>query len=202
MVTLSIIAILLFVLGITLLVVSRKIKVKLLAVALLGLSAGSTVFCLTLNSYTAFTSEQLAATVKVEKKHGQLYDMVVTLRQAKKGSLQGEETYLLKGNQWMVDGDILKWKPALNVMGLKTLYKITRVSGRSVYAQQQVQAGQTMYTVNGGTDWFWFFLHRYQQFFPFVEAVYGNGAYAFGENKTFGVYVTTSGFIIKEYREQ
>lgn len=201
MVILSIITVFLFVLGITLLAVSRKIQIKLLAVVFLGLGAGSTVFCLNLNSYAAFTGEQLAATVKVEKKHGQLYDMVVTLRQVKKGSLKDEETYLLKGNQWMVDGDILKWKPAANVLGFKTLYKITRVSGRSVYAQQHMQAGQTLYTVNGGTDWFWLFLHKYQQCFPFIEAVYGNGAYAFSENKTFGVYVTTSGFIIKEYRE-
>lgn len=201
MVILSIITVLFFVLGITLLAVSRKIQIKLLAVVFLGLGAGSIVFCLNLNSYSVFTSEQLAATVKVEKKHGQLYDMVVTLRQVKKGSLHDEETYLLKGNQWMIDGDVLKWKPAANVLGFKTLYKITRVSGRSVYAQQHMQAGQTLYTVNGGTDWFWLFLHKYQQCFPFIEAVYGNGAYAFSENKTFGVYVTTSGFIIKEYRE-
>ena len=201
MATLSILFFLLVIVGVYFLVALRKITFKLAGTALLGLSMLIAACYLNLRSYSVFTHEELAAKVKVERPRGQLYDMVVTLSQIKSGRFQDEETYLLKGNQWMIDGDILKWKPAFNAMGFKTAYKITRISGRYLLTSQQLQGAQTVYTVNAGTGQLWLFLHKYQKLFPFVEAVYGNGAYVFAQDKTFGVYVTTSGFIIKEYKD-
>ena len=192
-----------FIAGVSCLVALKKLALKFLGIAFLIMSVLIAVSYLNLRNYSAFTREELVAKVKIEKVRGELYDMALTFIPVKKGSSQEAETYLLKGNQWMIDGDILKWKPALNAAGFKTAYKITRISGRYLLPAQQLRDGQTIYTVNGGTDRLWVLLHKYQKFFPFVEAVYGNGAYAFAHsNQTFGVYVTTSGFMVKEYNEK
>lgn len=198
MVSLIVLFILQVALGVFLLVSSKRITLKLAGLLFFGLGALIFALYINLRSYSAFTQEELAAKIKVNKVNGQLYDMVLKYSPVVNGISQGEDTYLLKGNQWMVDGDILKWKPALSILGFRTAYKITRISGRYLSAKEQARAQQTIYTINGGTDRFWLFLHKYQKFFPLAEAVYGNGAYAYADNNgTFGLFVTTSGFIIK-----
>lgn len=199
MVTLIILCIAAIILGVCFLVIPRKITLKLFGLLCAVLGALLFVLYLNLNSYTAFTQETLVAKLKVKHVKGELYDMELTYTPVANSREGSEEIYLLKGNQWMIDGDILKWKPALNLLGFKTAYKITRILGRYLLAGEHSQGPLTLYTINGGTGALWLFFHTYQRFFPFVEAVYGNAAYAFPDEKAvFGIYVTTSGFIIKK----
>lgn len=196
-----IIAVLLFfAAGIYFLTGSRKLRVKALGLFFI-LAASTGIFAyLNLRNYTAFTNEELAARARVIKKPFQEKDVIeLEFTPLKNNSSGNPDTYLLKGNQWMVEADILKWHPAMNLLGLKTGYKITRISGRYLSGEKQSRARQTVYTINGGTDRLWIFLHKYQNFLPFVEAVYGNSAYAFAEyGRESGVYVTISGLIIKK----
>ena len=182
------------------LVLGRKPILKITWVLLFLFCALALFIYLNLRSYRAFTHEDLVAKVICSPApRGQLYDMSLRYTPIVKDKLREERVYLLNGNQWLIEGEILKWKPVFNILGLNTLYKITRISGRYLFTNQQNSPAQTMYTLNGGTDYLWIMLHRLQNFFPFIEAVYGNGAYTFPDRKaSFGVYVTTSGFIIKK----
>jgi hypothetical protein len=45
--------------------------------------------------------------------------------------------FLIRGDQWMIEGDILKWDDWLNFLGLETRYRLTRVRGRYVSTQQE-----------------------------------------------------------------
>jgi len=43
----------------------------------------------------------------------------------------------LRGQQWAVEGHILKWDDWLNLLGLQTMYKLTRVRGRYLRAEDE-----------------------------------------------------------------
>ncbi|MCM8784510.1 MAG: hypothetical protein NC818_07115 [Candidatus Omnitrophica bacterium] len=109
----------------------------------------------------------------------------------------GEKRFVLRGDQWMIGGDILRWKRSIYLLGLTNFYKLTRLSSRYLKADRESFA--THFEINGGTDKLWIFLYRYQRYLPFVEAVYGNCVYTFPKEKTlFKLYVTNSGFSLKE----
>ena len=94
---------------------------------------------------------------------------------------------------------ILKWSPKINIIGVHTLHKITRLRGRYLTVEKELHMPSSVYEINFGTDSLWLLLYKYQRFFPFVEAVYGNSAYTFPDAKSqFLIYVTTSGYIIKK----
>lgn len=200
MITLILFSILFFVCGLVLAVVSKRLTLKFVGILLISIGFVFFFAYASLKSYSFLVNEDLIAKVRCYRTKGQLYDMALKYTPVVNGITKEEEVYLLKGEQWMIDGDILKWRPVLNILGFKTGYKVTRISGRFLTVSQSQYGFQTSYTIGGGSDRLWLFLHKYQKCLPFVEAVYGNGAYTFADdNKTFGVYVTTSGFIIKEY---
>lgn len=85
-------------------------------------------------------------------------------------------------------------------MGLRTMYKLTRVRGRYLRAEDEKKGPMTVYSlVPDEADPRWRWLYEYGPRLPLVKGVYGNAVYAFpAEGKTFYVYVTTSGFMISE----
>ena len=110
----------------------------------------------------------------------------------------------VKGDQWMLEGDILKWKSWLNFLGFHTRYRLTRLRGRYVSSAEEVHRPQTVYSlVEYEDDPLWRYLYKYGPQLPFVSTVYGNAVFqTSGENKRYLIYVGTSGFIVREKQEQ
>ena len=111
------------------------------------------------------------------------------------------EKFPMSGDQWSIGGDILKWKPCVTWLGLKSLHKLTRLNSRYLQAEAEVHEPRTAYDLNGGTSslWKWLYLHGLQ--LPFVDAVYGNAAYVpVQPGKEWAVYVTLSGYLIRPIR--
>ena len=109
----------------------------------------------------------------------------------------------VKGDQWMLEGDILKWKSWLNFLGFHTRYRLTRLRGRYVSSAEEVHQPQTVYSlVEYEDDPLWRYLYKYGPQLPFVSTVYGNAVFqTSGENKRYLIYVGTSGFIVREKQE-
>ena len=167
--------------------------------SLLLMTIGLAVFGFTmaLRAYHIFTKEELVAIIKCvpgEEDKSLILDYTEVVNTKRKLTKQ----YTLKGDQWMVDGDILKWDNWVNFLGIHTCYKTTRVSSRYLDVKDETSQPRTAYELNGGTDLLWKTLYRDGQGLPFVEAAYGSATYQFpGENIVFGVYVTTSGYMTK-----
>jgi hypothetical protein len=153
-----------------------------------------------IQSYTAFTRRELAATVHCTPVLGTEDVMILNL--ATNESLQTTfiHRYRLRGQQWSIEGHILKWDDWLNFIGLHTMYKLTRVRGRYLRTEDEMNKPATVYSlVADEEDPRWRWLYEYGARLPFVEAVYGNTVFTFpSETKIFGIYVTTSGFMIAE----
>ncbi len=153
-----------------------------------------------IKSYTAFTERELAATVRCTTVPGTADTMVLELTIPQAPAMTQKRRYLLRGQQWTVEGHILKWDDWLNFLGLRTMYKLTRVRGRYLRAEDETSKPATVYSLVSNEDeprWRW--LYEYGPRLPFVEAVYGNTVFTFpSETKTFDIYVTTSGLMVLE----
>jgi hypothetical protein len=153
-----------------------------------------------IQSYTAFTQRELAAIIHCKTVPGTEDTMVLELVTRESPTITKNRRYLLRGQQWTVEGHILKWDDWLNFLGLRTMYKLTRVRGRYLQADDEMNKPATVYSLVPNEDdpgWRW--LYEYGPRLPFVQAVYGNTVFTFpSEAKTFDIYVTTSGFMIAE----
>jgi hypothetical protein len=125
--------------------------------------------------------------------------MSMELNFVKDGRMGGAQGFLIKGDQWSVEGDVLKWEDWLTLLGLHTMYKLTRVRGRYLDTRQEIDNTPTVYSlVENQEDAEWRWLYKYGHRLPFVTAVYGNTVFTYpSREETFQIYVTTSGFMLQ-----
>ena len=65
-----------------------------------------------------------------------------------------DNTYLVKGDEWVLQGDIIKFPTWLNIVGLHSGYKLTCLEGRYDNSDLERHAGHTVIDLNGGDDTF------------------------------------------------
>jgi hypothetical protein len=174
---------------------------RLLLILLMFFLSTATLFLFAfIQSYTAFTHRTHGATVYCTAKSDVEDEMVlnlVTIDSSTGGHLRH---YRLRGQQWAIEGHILKWDDWLTFLGLQTMYKLTRVRGRYLRSEDESSILPSAYSlVANEEDSRWRFLYEYGPQLPFVNAVYGNTVFTFpSATKTFHIFVTTSGFMIEE----
>jgi hypothetical protein len=180
-------------------------KIFILLISLLFITTGSAMFAavMYLQAYRAFTHKEIVGIVDARKTKGLDYDIFLRFTPVEKGIKAEEKIYKLKGDQWSIGGDILKFEDWVNFIGIHTGYKTTRIHGRYLKAEDENIKQHTAYDINGGTDAVWLYLYENSSSFPFVNAVYGNSVYTFPSDKdVYGVYVTTSGYSIEKIEEK
>ncbi|NWF94013.1 MAG: hypothetical protein HXY46_14015 [Syntrophaceae bacterium] len=84
----------------------------------------------------------------------------------------------LRGDEWQVDARVLKWHRAAVLIGLDTLYRLDRLSGRYRDLYQERTAPRTVYNLSEepGLD-LWMIVRRYARWIPWVDATYGSATY-------------------------
>jgi hypothetical protein len=110
----------------------------------------------------------------------------------------------ISGDQWMLEGDILKWGKWINFLGVHTRYRLTRLRGRYIRLSDELTKPTEIYSLVEIEDHpVWGFLYRHGASLPFVSTVYGNAVFQSTEEPTtFLVYTTTSGFITRRIEER
>ena len=107
--------------------------------------------------------------------------------------------FLILGDQWMIEGDILKWDDWLNFLGLETRYRLTRVRGRYISTRQEALEKPTVYSlVRDEQHPFWKYLYEYGHRMPLVSTVYGGAVFQVaGGPHHYLLHVGPSGFIVR-----
>lgn len=198
MVGLTLVAMLLFYIGGTSWKLRRRVGglVTLLtgAVVLL-LSTLLAVISVGVRGYTAFTAEQVAATIKTEPIGPHRFRATVTLpdRSLHMFDLAGDAVY--------VDAHVLKWRPIGTLLGLQTAYELDRIAGRYQALSDEQQLERTVYSLAHKKPFDAFDLSkRYWILRPFVDAEYGSatfiGATAPG-GATYEIRVSTTGLLVR-----
>ena len=112
------------------------------------------------------------------------------------GHVASDNTYLLQGDEWMVQGDIIKFPSWLTVVGFHAGYKLTRLEGRYDDITLENVARHTAVPLNGGDDNFFQTTYTPRQWFaPFVDAGYGNAV--FQRPGSFDVFATQDALIAR-----
>ncbi len=101
--------------------------------------------------------------------------------------------FRLIGDQWMIEGHILRWNKSLRWLGAESYLCITRFSGRDVEPRDRSSVYQI--APESGP---WRFLLRNCEKIPFVDAAYGIAAFQYPDKDMFHVHVNDTGFIIKK----
>lgn len=109
------------------------------------------------------------------------------------GNQISDQIYLVLGNEWMVQGDIIKFPGWLNVVGLHSGYKLTRMEGRFDSPDLERTHRHTVVVLNGGDDGFFQRTQGANWYSGFVQAQYGNAVFQQADGATYTVFVSQTG---------
>ena len=149
-----------------------------------------------LASYRAFQEKTLAAIVTAEPVAPQTMRLRYTpVVDGKPGET---DEYILRGDEWRIEGHILLWSGWTRMLGLRTCYRITRIDGRFRSVDEEREKRKTVIDLGGEDSRVWRFLRAHGEKLPGVEAVYGSGGRQDPrKDTTFEFYVLPGSFIVK-----
>ncbi len=107
--------------------------------------------------------------------------------------------FKLAGDQWMIEGYILRWKTGLRWLGAESYYCVTRFEGRDIEGSESGSAAvcSNVYQIANETG-FWRYMLKNCEKIPFVDAAYGIAAFQYPSTDPYDIYINDTGFIIKK----
>ena len=165
----------------------------LLAVAALCFTVG-----LNLHTYSRLTHEQAAAELDFTQLVPGRYRARITFAD---DTLPRE--FELNGDEWQVDARIIKWQGKANLLGLDTLFRLDRLSGRHIDIDDERSRPRTVYALadDPGLD-LWEMSRRYERWLPWIDARYGSAAFLpMADGAKFTLTVSQSGLVARAANE-
>jgi hypothetical protein len=163
----------------------------ILLVAVAGLVAAN------LLTYARLTHEQEAARITSRQLGERHFAVSLQARNAPPRHFQ------VRGDEWQVDARVLKWRAMGNLVGLDTLYRLERLSGRygDVTSERALQRTVHDLAEDPGLD-LWTLTRRYQRYVPLADALYGSAAFVpMAEGAEYVVSVSASGLVVRPGNE-
>lgn len=162
------------------------------------LAAGlAALVAMNLYTYARLTHEQEAARVSVRQLGERRYVLSVQPYKAP------ARHYEMRGDEWQVDARVLKWSGMGNLIGLDTVYRLERLSGRYSDITLERNAQRTVYSLaeDPGLD-LWSLINKHYRYVPFADALYGSAAYVpMAEGAEYTVSVSTTGLLVRPGNE-
>jgi len=157
---------------------------------LILLLAGACMFSLSLfaRTYSLLNNDQRIGTVTAIKT-----DNGLQMRYTEEAT-GARHVFPLDGDQWMIQGYILRWKPFMRFLGAKPYYRVTRFSGRWESPDSTTITNYQLVKEPG----YWGALLRYGQKLPLIDAVQGIAAFQYPDSNAYAVYITDAGFVLKK----
>lgn len=106
------------------------------------------------------------------------------------GKSTSDNTYIVHGDEWMLQGDIVKFPTWLNILGLHSGFKLTRLEGRFDNINMERNSPHTVIELNGGDDNFFKTVQEQAWTSPFVDSAYGSSTFLSADGKTYDVFVS------------
>ena len=109
------------------------------------------------------------------------------------------ESYLLRGDEWQIDGRVIKWHALANVLGFDTAFRLERLSGRYTNIDDERKLPRTVYDLNPPERLdLWELARRYKRWLPWLDALYGSAAYLpMADGALYEVKVSQSGLVAR-----
>jgi hypothetical protein len=113
------------------------------------------------------------------------------------------QTVELLGDEWQIDARLLKWRGIANLLGLDTLYRLERISGRyrDIDAERLEPRSVHSLADNPGID-LWSLTQRHQRWLRLADAVYGSAVYVpMADGARYTILVSQSGLLVRPANE-
>lgn len=161
-----------------------------MGLGLAGLAALTGSLGLNVYGYQRLTWEAPVAEIHVIQPLAQGW--LVTLKEPN----QAAQEYLIEGDQWRLEADVIKWDSWANVLGLDTQYRLERLGGRYKRATDSRRHAGSAYDLTQDDPQL---LERIpSQWRPWVDTHYGSGVYMPLEaGARYSVSITQSGLIAR-----
>lgn len=107
--------------------------------------------------------------------------------------------FVLYGDQWELGARVLKWRGFAVLLGMDTVYRLERLSGRYQKVHLELSGPRSVYALapTGGMN-LWRLAERYRGWIPWVDTVYGSATYMpMADQAVYTVSITTSGLIAR-----
>ncbi len=149
-------------------------------------------------SYLGLTGEIKVAQVRAATFTNAPHQMTVELiLYDDNGNVASDNHYLVMGDEWMLQGDIVKFPTWANILGLHTGYKLTRFEGRYDDINRERTAQHFAIELNGGDDGFFQAVNTHPTWYGWLaEASYGNAVFQGAGN--FNVFATQDALIAQK----
>src|SRR6185437_15757925 len=152
-----------------------------------------------LQTYLGLTSEILVARVRATQLANVPNYMSVELTlYDQHGHVTHQETDGICGNEWRLEGDIVRFPDWANLLGLHTGYKLARLEGRYDNPDQESTWFHTVVELNGGDDGFFKTVQNQGGWLhSIVEASYGSDITLPADGNSYNVYLSQTGLSTK-----
>jgi len=164
------------------------------ALVLLALAGALAAASANLYTYQRLTHERDVATLTFRQLGPQRFEVVV-----RRTGHPEPRRLELQGDEWQIDARVLKWRGVVHLLGLDTLYRIERLSGRYRDVGQERSAPRSVFALgpSAAVD-LWAAARRYERWLPWVDASYGSAAYLpMADGARFRVRMTQSGLLAR-----
>jgi len=167
-------------------------------ITLLSLAVAAVSLMAALAGYRAMAEKTLCAEIVALPVPHQKQRIMLEFTPIDGDRKSAKQTFFLNGDQWRVEGHILRWSDWVRFTGLRTCYRLTRIDGRFSSLNDARERKPTVIGLGEQNDGFWHWMHRQGYNLPGVESVWGGGAFTEADgNAVFQVWVTPGGYMIK-----
>lgn len=149
------------------------------SVICLGTALLALLLALNIHTYQRLTYEKPLARLSFSEQGPQQYQASLEyLDNNGKTAGNVQEEYLLTGDEWQLDARVLRWKPALQILGLNAMYRLERLNGRYAAVEDEQSQPRSVYALaqERGLD-IWTLTRHYRRWLNWVDAYYGSAAY-------------------------
>jgi hypothetical protein len=175
----------------------RRFRIFRIGSSVILVVAGLCVFAIAgwAQTYRALTKNELVATIHAVPVPGQPQTMQVIYTPVTGGTSGQPQSFTVSGDEWQLGGDVIKWQDWLNILGVHTGYRVTRLMGYFEDANDYRTKRVSAYNLSNSHDTVSKFLHDHTNLMPFVRATYGNDVRMLPDAAaTYQIYLSTSGY--------
>ena len=152
--------------------VSGAMVSGLSSLALFTLTACAVLVAVNLRSYQRLTDEQPGGELQFSRIGPHQYNGVLTYPSGQVA------VFFLRGDEWLVDARMIKWKAIANLLGFDTVYRLERISGRYSAIEDEKTLPRTVYDLNApGKVNLWDLIHEHHDWLPWFDAMYGSASF-------------------------
>lgn len=155
-------------------------------------------------TYRAFTERQLVARIQALPLDAAEKRMRLILVLQPDSPERQEYNYVLVGDEWAIEANIVTWDDWLTLYGFRPAYKLTRLRGRFTSLSEEKQRQPSVYAL--GDESFeqrWAWVLRFAPRMPGIRTAHGQTVFTYpAVNKIFNLRISHDGFTLEESRDQ